>query len=722
MQLLDAALREHQAGRLEQAKAVYQQILLQDPSQADAWHLLGVAALQQGAAAEGVERINHAIALRPGVPAYHVNLAEGYLALGQTERAVGCCRMALRLQPDGADAAHVLGRAYLALGRKEEATEQFRHAVRCRPDFALAHNSLANTLRELGELTEALEHFRRACEVEPQRGELHSNLGQILLERGEPEEALRHCREAVRLLPDMPEAHCNLGNVLRELGQLTEAKACYVEALRLNPDLAMVHNNMGQALQEEGYLDEAITWYERALSMEPNVARFVANLADVLAEQDKREEALVTFERALRLDPSYVPARSGLGALFREMGRYDEARAQFREALRLKPELAGAHCALGEMAEEMGDRESAEASFREALRLDPKFPGVYAQLATLLRARLGEAERQTMRRLLEDPKVRPLGRANLLHGLAHVHDGAGDYAQAAACLQQAKGIQLAEWAKRNQRYDPGEHHQFVERLLAAYTPEFFARVRGWGLETERPVFVFGLPRSGTTLVEQVLASHSQVHGAGELTLAQESFRALPALLGVQGAPLDCLGRLEAAHVRRLAQRHLDRLGEINRDRARVTDKMPDNYTHLGLLATLFPRARFIHCRRDLRDVAVSCWSTNFRSIRWNAEAESIASRFGEYQRLLEHWARVLPVRVLEVHYEETVADLEGVARRLVAWCGLEWEPGCLEFHRHDRPVRTASVNQVRRPVYKSSVGRWQNYELALAGLFENLRG
>jgi tetratricopeptide (TPR) repeat protein len=719
---LTAAVQLHQSGRLDQAKQLYQQILSQDPQQPDALHLLGLVALQQGSAPQGIELINRAIARRPGVAAYHVNLAEGYLSLGQLDRAAGCCRMALRLQADGADAAHTLGRILLARGRKEEAVEQFRQAVRFRPSFALAHNSLANVLRELGDGAGALEHFRRACEMAPERGELHSNLGQFLLERGEAEEALRHCHEAVRLRPDMPEAHCNLGNVLRELGQLTEAKASYVEALRLNPDLAMVHNNMGQTLQEEGQLDEAIAWYGRALQIEPGVARFHNNLADALAEQDNYEEALVSYERALHHDPSYFQAHNGLGALLHDQGRYAEAQEHYRAVVRLKPELAGSHCSLGEIAEEMGDKKTAEASFREALRLDPRFPGVYALLATLLRSSLPAADRETMEELLNDPKVRPLGRANLLHGLAQVQDATGDYARAADYLRQAKAIQRGEWAKRNQLYDAADHHQHVERLLAVYTPEHFARVRGFGLESERPIFVFGLPRSGTTLVEQVLASHSQVFGAGELRLAQETFRALPSVLGVEAAPFDCLVRMQATHARRLAQRHLDRLAELNRTAPRITDKMPDNYMHLGLLATLFPRARFIHCQRDLRDVAVSCWMTNFKSIRWNGDSETMASRFQEYQRLMAHWRQVLPVPMLELRYEETVDDLEKTARRLVEWCGLEWEEKCLAFHEHRRPVRTASVNQVRRPLYKSSVARWKHYQEALGSLFAELNG
>jgi hypothetical protein len=174
--------------------------------------------------------------------------------------------------------------------------------------------------------------------------------------------------------------------------------------------------------------------------------------------------------------------------------------------------------------------------------------------------------------------------------------------------------------------------------------------------------------------------------------------------------------------RRIGEQHLKRLEELNADRSRVVDKMPDNYLYLGLLAALFPRAKFIHCRRDLRDVAVSCWMTNFRQIRWANDPDHIAARFQAYGRIMEHWRRVLPVPMLEIDYEETVADREGAARRLVAWCGLEWEPACLHFHEGNRPVRTASVTQVRRPIYWRSLGRWKNYERSLEPLLARLAG
>jgi Tfp pilus assembly protein PilF len=481
----------------------------------------------------------------------------------------------------------------------------------------------------------------------------------------------------------------------------------------------MTYNNMGQALQEENALDDALAWYQRALQLDPNSGRIHCNLASLLAEQEKYEEAVARYDAALRLDPAYAEAHCGLGAVRHEQGNYAQAEAHQREALRLQPDLAAAHSALGMVREELGDFAEAERCWRTALRHDPRQAGAYAQLATLLRGKLPDEDLAGLRRLLADPDLNDARRSALHFGLAQALDARGAYAEAAESLRQANALALAGAKRRGQGYDPAEHARFVARLIATCTPAFFERVRGLGLDSARPIFILGLPRSGTTLTEQVLASHSRVFGAGELRLARDNFEALAGAVGDDRA-LEALGRLDGETIRRVGERHLEQLRELNADRAHVADKMPDNYLYLGLLAALFPKAKFIHCRRDLRDIAVSCWMTNFRHIRWANDPDDIAARFEEYRRVMEHWRRALPVPLLDVDYEETVADLEGVARRLLAWCGLEWEPACLAFHEGKRPVRTASVSQVRQPVYKRSVARWKNYEKALGCLFRRL--
>ena len=367
--------------------------------------------------------------------------------------------------------------------------------------------------------------------------------------------------------------------------------------------------------------------------------------------------------------------------------------------------------------EEIGDLRGAEDSFRTAVRYDSRFAFAHYKLARLLGAKLPENDLTAQQRLLEEGQLSDAQRLSLHFGLAQVLDRRGQYAEAAEHLDRGNALQLAQWRQCGQEYDPKEHESTVSRMIGVSTPDFFQRVRGFGSQSEVPVFVVGLPRSGTTLIEQILASHGQVFGAGEITLVHQT---MTALAGQDADLFEGLRRLDRPTAGRLASQHLERLRALNREALRIVDKMPENYLYLGPLATLFPRAKFIHCRRDLRDVAVSCWMTYFQTLPWANDPQHIASRFHQYQRIMEHWRKVLPTPLLEVDYEETVADLESVARKLVAWCGLAWEPACLEFQRAQRIVRTASAVQVRQPVFRTSVGRWQHYQRALAPLLAGL--
>ena len=719
---LTQAFRLHQSGNLPGAARLYQSITTRDPQQAEAYHLLGVVHHQQGQSAKAVELINRAISLRPSIAPYHSNLAEAYRALGQLDRAVGSCKMALQLWPDFADAHNNLGLALSALGRNVEAVDHFQAAVKLRPDDAQTHSNLGNTLRALGKPEEALEHFRKAVELNPKLAMVHTNLGQFLLDLGRAKEALPHCKEAVALEPNLAEAHNNLGNAHRALGEFPEARACYFETIRLKPELTQAQANLGAVLQQECRYDEALPWLLRACELEPQSQQFLEFLAETYFEMERFPDALAIYKKKLELDPDRPQMHNAIGWLIQEEGRMAEAREYYETALRLDPSFPPANLSLGGLHEELGELEAAEARFRKTLDLHPGHTVALARLATLLRGKVSDAELALIRDRLCDLAVTGSPRATLLFGLAHVLDDRGEYDAAASALGEANSLALANLERKHQTYVPAEHEKFVNNVINIFQPDFFARMKGMGLETRRPVFIVGLPRSGTTLIEQVLASHSQVFGAGEQPLVRQDFERIPAQMNRVGEhPFVCLADPEVGTaLRQIAHRHDDRLRELGESAARVVDKMPDNYMYLGLLAVLFPSATFIHCRRDLRDIAVSCWTTNFRSIKWANDPEHISSRFAQYLRLMDHWRAVLPATIHEVAYEETVYDLDSVARRLIAACGLEWEPSCLDYHKTRRPVRTASVTQVRQPVYRKSVARWRNYNEPLADLFSAL--
>jgi tetratricopeptide (TPR) repeat protein len=720
-EVLAAAIRLHDEGALGEAAAIYEQILARDPANHEVLHRLGVLRHQQGDHARAIALVGKAVALRPNVPAYHANLAEAYRAIGQFERAAGCCRAALSLHPEYPEALGNLGLALQGMGRREEAADQLRRALELRPDFMMAHTNLGIVLRELGRHDEALAHLRRAVELDPRHAPSLTNLGQMLLERGQAAEALVHCREAVRLQPNLAAMHHNLGNVLRELGRTAEARAQYLEAIRLDPMLATSHAHLGLTLLREGQSGAAVDCLKRAIALAPAEARFPEILGDLHMERRDFAEAIACYERARLLATDANPfLHLSLGWALQEEGRLAEAGEQYQTAFRMQPSSGAVQFYLGGFHQERGELAEAEAAYRLAMRLEPGFVLPLARLATVLQGSLPAADLASLEERAADRRLGGEPRGRLLFAIAQVLDARGEYTRAAAALREANAVTL-ESRRGSLDYLPADHERFVDDILKRFGPAFFARRAGQGSASRRPVFILGLPRSGTTLIEQVLASHSRVDAAGELTFGRATFQAMPRIVGRDSDPMECVPLLDATSLTRLADQHLEWLAARAREGAeRVIDKMPENYLYLGLLAALFPQAAFIHCRRDLRDVALSCWMTDFRTMAWPCKLAHIASRFRQYRRLMDHWRTCLPVPIHDVAYEEAVTDLEPVARRLVSCLGLDWEPACLDFHRNGRPVRTASLVQVRQPVHARSVGRWKHYQTELAELFADL--
>ena len=680
------ALRLHRAGQLAQAARLYEEILSREPEQVDALHHLAALRQQQGQFAQAVELWSKAVALRPGVALYHASLAEAHRALRQFEQAV------------------VHGRTALELRR----------------EYPAAHNNLGLALQALGQTAEAADQFKAALALRPNFFEALMNLGQLLLELGRASEALPHCRQAVAIAPGFPPAHNTLGDTFRASGRFPEAIACYTQAIRLNPDFAGAHANLGTALRQDGRLQESVPWFRRATELQPLVPAFWAYLADATTDLDRYSEAIQCYRRLIELEPSQPRLYTNLGWLLRREGKYDEAKEIYDRALRIQPEFSDAMIGMGDLLEELGQMTEAERWFRQVIASHPADPIAPARLARHLRNQISDDDFRVLKARIADPTLSETARVPMLSALANVLDARGQYSEAAQYMRRANAAALAESRQKSQPYRCTEHELLVSDMIAAFRPEFFARFAGAGLTTRRPVFVFGLPRSGTSLVEQILASHSQVHGAGEIDQGRLDFKAIPTLLNRPDAPLICLADQSAEVIREIARRHEARLMELSCGAARVVDKMTDNYLYLGLLAILFPNATFIHTRRDLRDVALSCWMTQFRSLSWTNDQRDMAHRFQQYLRLMDHWRTVLPAPIHEVDYEATVDNIEAVARRLIAACGLDWEPACLDFHKTKRPVATASLAQVRQPIYKNSIVRWKNYEHELGDLFSVL--
>ena len=607
------------------------------------------------------------------------------------------------------------------MGRLEIAARVYRAALAENPDRCQALHLLGLVELQSGRATIALTLIGRAIDLEPFEPSFRSSVAEVYWALGRRDLAVESCRTSLKLKPDQPDVLCNLGATLVEQGEIDEAIACFRAAIELAPSFFAAHNNLGNALQLRGDQVEAIDHLRIAAGLNPASAEVHANLAGVLFDRGEYQPALEHAVEAVRLSPRFAVAHVRRGNVLHALGRINESETCLREAIRIDPGFAEARAALATVLDDQGDSDLATSEYREALRLSPRNPGVLARLATKLRGELPAGDRSAIEDLLRDPSLNRDDRRDLLFGLVQTLDAEGEYARAAALANEANALRREDFIKRGTGYDADSFTRLVDQWIEAFSREFFERVRGFGVETDRPVFIVGIPRSGTSLTEQILASHPRAFGAGETPLAQEYFDALIAATAPSRTLVASLSKLDLARARRLADDWRTRLEALGGIAERVIDKMPENTRHLGLIAALLPRARIIHCRRDPRDVAVSCWLTNFGRLNWANDPEDIARRIADHRRLIEHWLGVLPSPILEIDYESIVADLEAAAKRLVSWCGLDWNDACLSFHTTRRAVLTPSAIQVRRPISDRSAGRWKRYEGSAGDLFEKLR-
>jgi Flp pilus assembly protein TadD len=621
----------------------------------------------------------------------HRHLAERLRSEGRFAEAIAAYRGALRLEPGHCVARMDLSVALSQQGKLTEAEAEARAAVQCQPDHAHAHCNLGNILLREGKVGEAETSYRQALRLKPDLAIAHANLGAILYDsRGDCAGASAAFREATRLKPHEPAYHHNLGNALARQGMLADAEAAYRKALRLKPDLAETHNRLGALLCDHVGDDEgALAAFGEALRLKPDEAVYHNNYGIGLASAGRPADAEAAYRKALHLQPDYADACSNLGEALADQRRLDEAVAAYREALRLKPE-----------------------SSRPYFNL--------VKLATQGWYEFSDLEIDCLTGLAERPDLPEHDATLFAFALGDLLDHRGEYDQAFSYYRRGNHLRRQALQHESWAFDAGRHRANVDHIITTFDGALFERVKDWGVHTDLPVFIVGMPRSGTSLVEQVLASHPAVYGAGELPYVPQLTRDLARAHGGADAYPACASRLGREAVTALAEQYLARLSRLGKQALRVTDKLPDNHLHLGLIAALFPRARIIHCQRDPLDVAVSCYCNFFRRMAFAYSLEDIGAYYRQYQRLMAHWQDVLPLRIHTINYEDLVARQEAVSRELVRFCGLEWDERCLAFHANRRAVQTASRFQVRRPMYSQAVGRWRRYEAYLQPLFDAL--
>ncbi|MDZ7830075.1 MAG: sulfotransferase [Halofilum sp. (in: g-proteobacteria)] len=571
--------------------------------------------------------------------------------------------------------------AYQA-GRHDEVAAGAEAFTRQWPDQVAGWNLLAEGYRLTGRLDEAERACRRALDLDPRSAEAHNNVGNLLRDRHDLETAERAFLHALSIKPGLVEARFNLGNVLRDRGRLSEAVAAYRAAIQQRPGEALYHLSLGVTLRE---------------MHEPEAAR----------------EAL---EQALAIRPDQAESRAALGNVLRQLGLVEAARAELDRAIALDPGLKEAHTGLGRLLHVIGDAEAAEVAYRRALDLAPDYARAWYGLTRARRFAPDDPEVASMEALLARPEIDDDARMHLHFALGKV--GAdGDDDPDTVMTHFREGCRLK---RATLDYDADDNDRCFERIAQAFPREWIESRRAVGDPTDAPIFVVGMPRSGTTLVEQILSSHARVHGAGERNDLGRLVRELGAKFGSHYP--QWVDDLSESMLRELGHAYRRRVIEPFADADRVVDKMPANFLYLGLIATALPNARIVHVRRDPMDTCLSCFTLLFSGWQpFSYDLEELGRYYRAYARLMAHWREVLPTgRMLELDYESITGNFEPAVRSLLNHCGLEWDPRCLEFHATERMVTTASTTQVRRPLYRTSVGRWRRYRDQLQPLMDAL--
>lgn len=677
------ATRAWREGRIDQAVLLCQTALRHDPDQRQCLGLLGAIAHELG------------------------NLSLAETCLGRL------CRPADTPAPFLINLATL----YREMGRMEDAERAARRAMSQNPALPSVLNNLGIILQEQGKLEESLACLSRLVALDPGSARAHNNLGTTFKHLWRLDEARRCYETAISLSPDYPEALSNLGSLLHQLGEERRGQDLLLRATAANPDLGDAHINLAALESDRGHPVEALAHLESWLSRHPDHVAGLTAKTRVLLHLGRPEEAWATIRQALGHCPTPTAETQLAFALtLQGLGRNDEALDAFSHAMALP--CAGrnpAEMGRGILLMELGRREEALQAFRDMVARHPAWTGAWFHIADMKTFRPGDAEIARMEDLLAQDGVIALADRIALHfALGKAWMDCGDADRAFANLGEGNRLKRATF-----RYDGAAENRHMATIARVFSAERLQHPIPGAPMSERPIFIVGMPRSGTTLIEQILASHPDVAGAGELLVLPNAIDAHP--WSGNGFP-EGLDALPSQALAEMGQAYLDATEIWGPGKPRIIDKLPINFQHVGLIRLILPNARIVHCRRDAMDTCLSCYTKLFEGEQMFAYAQTeLGQFFRGYDSLMAHWHEVVPPeRLLDVRYEDVIDDLEGQARRLIAFCGLSWAPACLDYHRTPRQVRTASATQVRRPIYRDSLARWKPYAAHLAPLLQAL--
>ena len=659
--------------------------------------------------------------LKPDPPSPAARLAfdraVGLMQANAFAAAATILETALTHSPNDPNLLRLLGVSLTRQNRNAEAERTLTHVIRLVPNFALAHENLADALIGQGRLDEAAASLRRAIRHNPASDAANRKLVEVLAltgHGGEADEAFRHSLEG-----DPDRAAIVEVMELNRSGETAQSEKILRGLLRRNPEHLDALRLMGVHCARKELYNDAEAFFRRAVDLAPDFWLAWINLGAALNEQQKFDRADTAYKEALKLKPRSVFTLEKLGANSLFDGRHDDAIGWLDAALEHDPAHFPSLLCLGHVLKTVGRQKEAIDAYRRCARAKPDFGEAYWSLANLKTFRFRGAEVREMEKHLEAVSSTAEGEDSEIafsFALGKAFEDRRNYSKAFEYYSRGNGRK-----RPRLNYDPIEFQRTNDRIVEVFTKEFFEQRTGQGCSDDSPILIVGLPRSGSTLLEQILASHSQVEGTAELhyllRLATETGQTRSD--GIRYP--ECMLEMKPHHFRDLGREYIENTLRHRSGARYFTDKMPNNFTGIGFLHAILPNAKVIDARRHPLDSCLGSFKQLFaRGQIFTYDLYDLAHCYIQYIRLMDHWNAVLPGKVLTVHYEDVVGDLERQARRIAAHCGLEWEAGMLRYHETERAVKTASSEQVRQPIYSGSVNLWRRYEDQLAELIDYL--
>lgn len=641
------------------------------------------------------------------------DLALGYLRGREFEMAADLCRDALVEEPRDDKIRVLLGTVLVRQNKFEEAEKELRDVISRFPEIPKANRELGNALIAQGKGDEAIACYKRVIELTPDNPAAHRDLSMAYKSLGRREDAEQALDESFELDPERKQLVIAMEH--QNEGEFGKAEIICREILRKDPRNVNATRMLGTIARDLDKPRLAARMLRNAVKLAPDFYGARIDLARALIEIDELDEAEPVVREAIKLAPELPQPRSLLGNLHTKQGKFEEAVEDYKQALEKQPNHGASLAAMGHALKTIGRQEESIDTYRDCIQKFPEFGEAHWALANLKTFRFSDDEIVTMEKNVANDKLSDETRVNFNYSLGKAYEDSGDYDRAFQAYAHGNALRRPQ-----ESYDPVHTEMIHDQIIETVSADFLQDNEGNGCPDDAPIFIVGLPRSGSTLIEQILASHSLVDGTHELPDVPRTIKTINDQRP-QGEGYPMALRHYGKELAALGQQYIDTTARYRKGAPYFTDKMPNNFASIGLIASILPNAKIVNARRHPLDSCMGCFKQLFyKGQSFTYDLVELGEYYLEYERLMAHWHEVLPGKVLDIHYEEMVADQENQTRKLIEHCKLPWEDQVLRFYETDRAVITASSEQVRQPIYSKSVNSWRRFEAHLEPLIEVL--